>query len=74
MVRRIKEDEIAGVLEFAGRDAEDPEFMGWVATHRAENGGKIRVSKGGTGVRVAFSKKADLALWASRSGKGTKGH
>ena len=72
VVRRIKEDEIAGVLEFAGRDSEDPEFMAWMAEHRADNGGKIRVSKGGTGVRVAFSRKADIATWSARSEKAKK--
>ena len=72
MVRRNKEEEIAGVLEFPGRDSEDPEFLSWMAEHRADNGGKIRVSKGGTGVRVAFSRKADMTLWASRSEKAKK--
>ena len=71
MVKRHREEEIVGVLEFAGRDSEDPEFMEWMAAHRAENGGKLRVSKGGTGVRVAFSRKADMTLWQARSAKAT---
>ena len=69
MVKRRKEEDIAGVLEFEGRTAQDPKFMGWVADHRKQNGGKIRVSKGWKGVRVVFSKEADLALWKARSEK-----
>jgi len=68
MVKRRKEEDIAaGVLEFEGRTAQDPEFMDWVADHRKQNGGKIRVSKGWKGVRVIFSKEADLTLWKARS-------
>ena len=39
MVRRHKEEEIAGVLEFEGRTAEDPVLLEWIADHRARNGG-----------------------------------
>jgi hypothetical protein len=73
MVKRRKEEEIVGVLEFAGRTIEDPEVTKWLAEHRAQNGGKIRVSRGSTGVRVAFSKAADMALWRTRSEQGGKG-
>jgi hypothetical protein len=73
MVKRRKEEEIVGVLEFEGRTSEDPEVMKWLAEHRAQNGGKIRVSRGSTGVRVAFSKAADMALWQSRSQQRGKG-
>ena len=72
MVKRRKEEEIAGVLEFQGRSREDPEFMEWLASHQAQNGGKIRVSQGGTGVRVMFSKAADMALWKARSEQAAK--
>lgn len=72
MVKRRKEEEIVGVLEFAGRTREDPEVMNWLAEHKAQNGGKIRVSLGSTGVRVAFSKAADMALWQAWSAKGDK--
>jgi hypothetical protein len=72
MVKRRKEEDVAGVLEFEGRTAQDQEFMGWLADHRKQNGGKIRVSKGWTGVRVVFSKEADLALWKARSEKAAK--
>ena len=41
--------------------------MEWLADHKARNGGKIRVSQGGKGVRVMFSKDADMALWQRRS-------
>ena len=68
MVKRRKEEEIAGVLEFAGRTAEDPEFGTWLAEHR-----KVRVSKGGTGVRVVFSEAADMSWWRTRSDKTVKG-
>nr|WP_321984226.1 hypothetical protein [uncultured Lichenicoccus sp.] len=72
MVKRRKEEEIAGVLEFEGRTSEDPEFLEWVAGHKATNGGKIRVSQGGRGVRVMFAKEADMALWQARSEQASK--
>ena len=40
MVRRQKEAEIAGVLEFEGRTSEDPEFQGWLADHRLGTAGR----------------------------------
>ena len=67
MVKRRKQEEISGVLEFAGLTVEDPVFKRWVAEHRAQNGGGIRMSKGATGVRVMFSKEADMTLWKARS-------
>ena len=67
MVRRHKEEEIAGVIEFEGRNSEDTVFLEWLADHRSRNGGKIRVSKGGKGTRVMFSKAADMAFWQQRS-------
>ncbi|HEY4043077.1 MAG TPA: hypothetical protein VGM32_14690 [Rhodopila sp.] len=73
MVKRRKEEDIAGILEFDGRSAEDPEFLEWVADHKARNGGKIRISRGGKGVRVMFSKDADMALWQRRSEASLKG-
>jgi hypothetical protein len=74
MVKRRKEEDIAaGVLEFEGRTAQDPEFMDWVVDHRKQNGGKIRVSKGWKGVRVVFSKEADLTLWKTRSEQAARG-
>jgi hypothetical protein len=72
MVKRRKEEDIAGILEFDGRSAEDPEFIEWLADHKALNGAKIRVSQGGKGVRVMFAKDADMALWKLRSEKSLK--
>ena len=72
MLKRRKEEKIVGVLEFEGRTSEDPEVMKWLAEHKAKNGGKIRVGRGSTGVRVAFSKAADMALWQARSEQGGK--
>ncbi len=72
MVKRRKEEEIVGVLEFEGRTSEDPEVMRWLAEHRAQNGGKVRLSRGSTGVRVAFNKAADMALWQARSERSAK--
>jgi len=69
MAKRQKVEEIAGVLEFTGRTKDDLEFVAWLAEHRAQNGGKLRVSQGGTGVRVAFSSAADLAKWRTRQTK-----
>lgn len=73
MVKRRKEEDIVGVLEFAGRTSEDPEFVAWMADHRARNGGKIRVGKGATGVRVSFAKEADLAYWKARADEAAGG-
>jgi len=67
VVKRRKQEEIAGVLEFAGCSSEDPTFKRWVAEHRAQNGGNLRMSKGATGVRVMFSKEADMIFWKERS-------
>lgn len=66
MVKRRKQEEIAGILEFEGRTAEDASFKDWMADHKARNGGKLRISKGGTGVRVMFSKEADMEFWQER--------
>lgn len=73
MVKRRKEEEIVGVLEFDGKTSEDPEVLTWLADHKASNGGKIRLSKGVKGVRVAFEKAADMALWQARSDPNNKG-
>ena len=67
MVKRRKQEEIAGVLEFAGCSSDDPTFKRWVTEHKARNGGNIRMSKGATGVRVMFSKEADMTFWKDRS-------
>jgi hypothetical protein len=72
MVKRRKEEDIAGVLEFAGRAGDDAEFMAWLADHKARNGGKIRVGQGAKGIRVMFTKEADMALWKARSEKAAK--
>ncbi len=72
MVKRRKEDEFVGVLEFEGRRSDDPEVMTWLADHKAQNGGKIRVSQGGKGVRVAFAKTADMASWQARADHGKR--
>ena len=73
MVKRRKQEDIAGVLEFEGRTSEDPEIVAWLAEHKARKGGKVRVSHGGTGVRVMFSEKADLALWEARAEQVARG-
>jgi hypothetical protein len=72
MAKRRKEEEVVGVLEFEGRTSEDPEVLEWLADHRARNGAKVRVSQGGKGVRVMFSKEADMAYWKARSDQLTK--
>ena len=72
MVKRRKEEPIVGVLEFEGKTSEDPEVVTWLAEHKAQNGGKIRLGQGSKGVRVAFSKEADMALWKARSQQSAK--
>ena len=74
MVKRRKDEDIAGVLEFQGRSSDDPDFVVWLADHREAKGGKIRVAQGGTGVRVMFSDKADMALWSKRANQATRGN
>ncbi|WP_426954249.1 hypothetical protein [Muricoccus radiodurans] len=66
MVKRRKQEQVVGVLEFAGYDSDDSTFKQWVAEHRTQNGGSIRVSKGATGVRVMFGREADMAFWKAR--------
>ena len=67
MVKRVKQEDMAGVLEFQGRTSDDPEFKMWLEEHKARSGGKVRVSLGAKGVRVMFSKEADLAHWKARA-------
>ena len=66
MVKRRKEEAPVGILEFEGRTAEDPEVVEWLADHRLRKGGKIRLGKGGKGLRVMFSEAADMEIWKSR--------
>ena len=73
MVKRRKDEDIAGVLEFKGRSSDDPEFVAWLTEHKDAGGGKIRVAQGGTGVRVMFSDKADMATWSTRAEQLTRG-
>jgi hypothetical protein len=73
MVKRRKQEDAVGVLEFEGRSSDDATFKQWLADHKARNGGKVRVSKGATGVRVMFSKEADMAFWKDRSDMEAKG-
>ena len=73
MVKRRKQEDIAGVLEFEGRTSEDPDVVAWLAEHKAKKGGKIRVSQGGTGVRVMFNEKADMASWQARAEQAARG-
>jgi hypothetical protein len=77
MVKRRKQEDAVGALEFEGCSSDDATFKQWLADHKARNGGKLRVSKGATGVRVMFSKEADMAFWKERSemeAKGRKPH
>lgn len=67
MVKRRREDEIFGVIEFPGLQKDDPVVAEWEAQHRVRNGGALRFSRGATGMRVAFSKQADLEWWQQQS-------
>ncbi len=73
MVKRRKDEDIAGVLEFKGRSGDDPDFLAWLAEHKEAKGGKIRVAQGGTGVRVMFSDKGDMVLWSARAEQAARG-
>jgi hypothetical protein len=72
MVKRIKEEGMAGALEFAGISREDPRLQEWLEDHRARNGGKIRVGLGGKGVRVMFARQSDMAVWKERFERAAK--
>jgi hypothetical protein len=71
-MKRRKMAEVAGVLEFEGKAMDDPEITAWVADHKAQSGERLRLSQGGKGCRVAFSKEADLQFWTQRLEKSRK--
>ena len=72
MIKRRKQEDVAGILEFDGRASDDPELLEWIADHRARNGGTIRINRGARGTRVMFSKEADMAFWKTRAEKAQK--
>jgi hypothetical protein len=57
MVKRIKQEDSAGALQQ------------WLEEHRGRNGGKLRVGLGGRGVRIIFSREADLRYWQEHYGQ-----
>jgi hypothetical protein len=61
MVKRVKQEDMAGALELEGIGKDDPGLQQWLEEHRGRNGGKLRVGLGGTGVRI--SREADLSYW-----------
>jgi hypothetical protein len=61
--KRPKQEDMAGVIELEGIGKEDPRLAQWLEEHRARNGGKVRVSLGGKGVRVVFARGVDLEYW-----------
>jgi len=63
MVKRIKEEGMAGALEFENLRKDDPQFEVWLEEHRARSAGKLRIGRGSKGVRVMFIKTADMARW-----------
>jgi hypothetical protein len=69
MVKRIKQEEMAGALELEGIGKDDPRLQQWLEEHRARNGGKLRVGLGGKGVRVLFTRDADLRYWRQHNAK-----
>ena len=73
MVKRIKEEGMAGALEFGGLSKDDPQLQVWLDEHRARNGGKVRVGLGGRGVRVIFARESDMAFWKARFDKAKPG-
>ncbi len=73
MVKRRKEEETAGVLEFKGMTSEDSNFTAWLAEHKAAKRGKMRIAQGGTGVRVMFSDASDMAMWSARAEQAGRG-
>jgi hypothetical protein len=54
---------MAGALELEGTGKDDPRLQQWLEEHRGRNGGRFRVSLGVRGVRIIFSRQADLRYW-----------
>ncbi len=69
MVKRIKQEDMAGALELEGIGKDDPRLQQWLDDHRARNGGKLRVGLGGRGARIIFSRQADLEYWRQHYGQ-----
>jgi hypothetical protein len=69
MVKRVKQEDMAGALELEGITKDDLRLQRWLEEHRARNGGKLRVGLGGKGVRVIFSREADLRYWREQYGR-----
>jgi hypothetical protein len=63
MVKRVRQEDMAGALELEGIGKDDPRPQEWLEEHRGRNGGKLRVGLGGRGVRIIFSREADLTYW-----------
>jgi hypothetical protein len=61
MVKRIKEEDMAGALEFENLRKDDPQLQICLEEHRARSAGKLRIGRGGNGVRVMVIKTADMA-------------
>jgi hypothetical protein len=57
---------MAGAFELEGIGKDDPRLQQWLEEHRGRNGGKLRVSLGGRGVRIIFSRELDLKYWQQR--------
>jgi hypothetical protein len=60
MVKRLKQEDMAGALELEGIGKDDPRLQQWLEEHRGRNGGKLRVGLGGRGVRIIFGRDAGL--------------
>ena len=43
MVKRIKQEDMAGALELQGISKDDLQLQQWLEEHRGRNGGKLRV-------------------------------
>ena len=69
MVKRMKQEDMAGALELEGIGKDDPKLQQWLEEHRIRNGGKLRIGLGGRGVRVIFSREADLRYWQQHYGR-----
>jgi hypothetical protein len=63
MVKRIKQEDMVGAVELEGIGRDDPRLAQWLEEHRLRNGGKIHVGLGARGVRIVFSREADLRYW-----------
>jgi hypothetical protein len=62
MVKRVRQEDMAGALELEGIGKDDPQLQRWLEEHRGRNGGKLRIDLGGRGVRIIFNREGRCCI------------